>query len=118
MHEPDQKGPDHDPLRMSVIVVFGVVDFFTNMGMGVEMNNAVAMAVTMKMDAFAGHADKDIATENNQHDTDGKLQHMGKISGDDRFHHQGGGTESAQGQRMPGPPQQTNGNGFAERPRA
>jgi len=53
-------------------------------------------AVAMKMVAFANHTGEDIATQNNQHHADGHFQNMGKVCGNNRFHHQGGSAKNAQ----------------------
>tara|TARA_R100000687_G_scaffold82640_1_gene82720 strand:- start:386 stop:703 length:318 start_codon:yes stop_codon:yes gene_type:complete len=55
-------------------VVMAAVYILAGMGMGVPMMRAVSMFVNVKMDALAHHSPQNLATQDNQHGTDGKLQ--------------------------------------------
>src|ERR1700694_71998 len=73
MHQSDQQRAPAKAMRMGVCgaaMRYG----FAGMAMGVDVNRAVAVAVTVKMHALAPQPPQHMGPETDQHDADGGLQ--------------------------------------------
>src|ERR1700687_2332697 len=79
---------------------------FAGMAMGVDVNRAVAVAVTVKMHALAPQPPQYMGPETDQHDADGGLQWPRQIFRDRVTEQNGGAGKGEQCQRMAEPPGQ------------